>query len=139
MVLWHACTLLREFRGDGHVAALVAHQIDGLEAHVLIAGAGVSPPDMLREFRRWSQDDWDAAVRRLTARDLVRPDGVLTASGQDLRSRIECMTDELALPPFEALGEERCAALEDRLKPLVRLIDDAGGITYPNPIGLTAS
>ena len=139
MALWHACTLLREFRGDGHVTALVAHQIDGLEAHLLISGAGVSPAEMLREFRKWSQADWDAAVERLTARDLVQPDGGLTPAGQDLRARIETMTDELALQPFEALGERRCATLEQRLRPLVRSIDDAGGITYPNPIGLTAS
>jgi hypothetical protein len=35
--LWHAATLLREHRGDGHNAALVAHGTGGIETHVLIA------------------------------------------------------------------------------------------------------
>ena len=35
--LWHAATLLREHRGDGHNVALIAHGIGGLECHVLIA------------------------------------------------------------------------------------------------------
>ncbi len=35
--LWHAATLLREHRGDGHIAALVAAGIGGTEAHVLHA------------------------------------------------------------------------------------------------------
>ena len=35
--LFHAASLLREHRGDGHVSALMAHGISGLEAHVLLA------------------------------------------------------------------------------------------------------
>jgi hypothetical protein len=35
--LWHAATPLREHRGDGHNAALVAHIIGDTEAHVLLA------------------------------------------------------------------------------------------------------
>src|SRR5215218_3445746 len=40
LALWHAATLYREFRGDGHVACLLADGVDGCEAHVLAAGAG---------------------------------------------------------------------------------------------------
>jgi len=35
--LWHAATVLREHRADGHDAALLAHGIGGTEAHVLLA------------------------------------------------------------------------------------------------------
>src|SRR4051794_30342480 len=35
--LFHAASLLREHRGDGHVTALMAGGIGGLEAHVLLA------------------------------------------------------------------------------------------------------
>ena len=35
--LWHALTLLREHRGDGHIAALVAEGVGGLESHMLLA------------------------------------------------------------------------------------------------------
>ena len=35
--LFHAASLLREHRGDGHIAALMVEGIGGLEAHVLLA------------------------------------------------------------------------------------------------------
>src|SRR5205823_9754343 len=37
--VWHAATVLREFRGDGHVAELVAAQVDGVECHRLHGGS----------------------------------------------------------------------------------------------------
>src|SRR5438105_4555509 len=55
--LWHACTLLREHRGDGHVAALTAAGLDGVEAHVTIAAAGNIPRETLQSNRKWSDDD----------------------------------------------------------------------------------
>lgn len=139
LALWHACTLLREFRGDGHVVALAAHKIDGLEAHVLIAAAGVSSGDMLREFRRWSADDWGAAEERLRARGLLDDEGSLTDAGRALRDRIESLTDDLALEPWAALGTAATEELAGLLKPLGRRIDDGSGIDYPNPIGLLRS
>ena len=42
MALFHACTLWREQRGDGHVIALAAAEIDGIECHVLLSGKGVA-------------------------------------------------------------------------------------------------
>jgi len=136
LVLWHAATLLREFRGDGHVAALVAHQIDGCEAHVLVAAAGVVPAAMLRESRWWSEDEWDAAAGRLRDRELVDDAGALTLEGKELRAGIEDLTDALALPPFAALGDEECRKLEELMRPIVARIHAAHGIVYPNPIGL---
>jgi hypothetical protein len=35
--LFHAASLLREHRGDGHIAALMVERVGGLEAHVLLA------------------------------------------------------------------------------------------------------
>src|SRR5438309_1315239 len=35
--LFHAASLLREHRGDGHIAALMSDDVGGLEAHVLLA------------------------------------------------------------------------------------------------------
>ena len=47
--LWHAATLLREHRGDGHNAVLVAHGIGGTEAHVMLAvSCGMKPEDFSR-------------------------------------------------------------------------------------------
>jgi hypothetical protein len=60
--LWSATTRLREHRGDGHVATLVATGVGPYAAHVLMAGAGRVPAVMLRENRWWSEDEWAAAT-----------------------------------------------------------------------------
>ena len=73
--VWQVCTTLREHRGDGHVAALVAHGISGLEAHVLAAGTKAIPVDLLRDNRGWSEDDWEAATAALGASGLLHADG----------------------------------------------------------------
>lgn len=137
LALWHAATLLREFRGDGHVAVLVANEIDGCEAHVLLAGAGVVPAEMQREYRGWSQEEWGEAATRLNRRGLVDATGKLTERGQALHARIEATTDELAVPPFRALGEEGCLRLEHLLETIRSRILEEGGVPYPNPMGLT--
>lgn len=54
LVLWHAATLLREFRGDGHVVALLAEGLDGCEAHVTQVGTGNVPREVLQPNRSWS-------------------------------------------------------------------------------------
>ena len=45
LALWHAATLLREHRGDGHLAALLAPELDPLEALVshTATGKGMAP------------------------------------------------------------------------------------------------
>src|SRR5665213_1794796 len=60
--LWHAQTLLREFRGDGHIAQLVRHDLDGVEALVLHEATGELPAGLLRQTRGWSDDEWAAAA-----------------------------------------------------------------------------
>jgi hypothetical protein len=61
--LFHALGLLREFRGDGHVAALVAEGISGLEAGVLhVAQGDAWTREPLRKTRGWTTEQWDDAV-----------------------------------------------------------------------------
>jgi hypothetical protein len=134
--LWHAATLYREFRGDGHVACLLAERIDGLEAHVLAAGAGQLPGSVLREYRGWSEEEWDAAAGRLRDRGWVAEDGSLTNAGRAARETRERRTDDLAMAPWHHLGPDGCARLLALLDPPVRLVVDGGGIPFPNPVGL---
>ena len=138
LALWHAATLYREFRGDAHVACLTAEGIDGLEAHVLAAGAGQLPGAVLCEYRGWSDEEWAAAVERLGARGWVDPGGSLTKAGRAARDARERRTDDLAMPPWRRLGPGGCARLLDLLGPPVRLVVDGGGIPFPNPVGLPA-
>ena len=101
LALWHGATLYREFRGDGHVACLLADAVDGCEAHVLAAGAGQLPGSVLREYRGWSDEEWSAAAARLRGRGWVDPEGSLTAAGRDARDAREAGTDDLAAAPWD--------------------------------------
>ncbi|WP_230195509.1 SCO6745 family protein [Streptomyces coriariae] len=111
--LWQAATVLREHRGDGHLAALLLAGLDPAEALVSFAAIGAASVERF-ESRGWTRAEWAAAGERLTARGLLEPDGTATEAGRDLRRRVEEDTDRLALGPWQALGPqstERLAAL----------------------------
>lgn len=134
--LWQLCTCLREHRGDGHVAALTAAGVDGLEAHVLIAIEQDNSPVDLQRTRGWTADDWAAAVARLQSRRLLAADGGLTDAGRALRTEVEARTDVLAGQPFLALTGAESDQLVAALDPLARSVSRSGVIRYPNPMGL---
>lgn len=134
--LWQRCTTLREHRGDGHVAALAAAGIDGIEAHVLIAlDQGTDTLDLQRT-RGWNADDWAGAVERLRHRGLVDDDRALSASGSDLRRSVEHTTDHLASLPWQHLDEVERTRVVELLTPAASEVSRAGVLRYPNPIGL---
>ncbi|MFC7303997.1 hypothetical protein ACFQVC_07190 [Streptomyces monticola] len=103
--LWQAATILREHRGDGHLATLVTSGLDGVEALVSFAAIGAAPEQTFNS-RRWSPEQWAAARARLGARGLLAADGTATEAGRALRQEQERRTDELAAGPWEALGAE---------------------------------
>jgi len=136
LVLWHAATLLREHRGDGHVSALVGEQVDGCEANVMTAAAGASTVELQRSSRQWPDDEWDAAVERLRRRGWVENGTSLKPAGAAAKQRIELRTDDLAAPPLAALDESEQHRLVVHTTEISRAVLDAGGVTFPNPIGL---
>ncbi|WP_250290869.1 SCO6745 family protein [Streptomyces atroolivaceus] len=117
LVLWQAATVLREHRGDGHVAALVAAGLDPVESLVSFAAVGAAPPAVFAS-RGWSTAEWEAARSRLAARGLVDGDGVATEDGRALRAEVERRTDEAAAGPWAALGTEERERLVELLGPL---------------------
>jgi hypothetical protein len=119
LVLWHAQSILREYRGDGHIAQLVVRGLSGLEALITHAAAGDVPEHVLRSTRGWSKDAWDGAVDTLRARGwLEQGDELrLTEWGATQRRALEEGTDTLAAAPYVALGEERCAELRALARP----------------------
>ena len=126
--LFHAITLLREFRGDGHIAALVAAGVTGLEAAVLhVAQGDLWTRGPLQASRAYSDEEWDGAVAGLQARGWLDDDGQFTDDGRAARRRVEDLTDELALPAWERIGTEGCARLRELAAPLVRAVVDNGG------------
>jgi hypothetical protein len=137
LVLWQALTTLREHRGDGHVALLVARGIGPVEAHLLAAGTGRSTAEDLRVNRRWDAGDWQAAERSLAARGWLTADGKLTPAGVAAREDLEDATDELAAGPYEALGADGTAELVELLRPLADRIVRTGAVPVPNPVGVS--
>ena len=127
LVAWHALTLLREHRGDGHICALACAGLSGLEALVTHTKTGNG---FLTEFamstRGWSQPEWDAAEARLRARDLLDADGALSEAGRALRAQLEADTDRMAAPPWQHLGDERTAEVVRIAKAMSRAVAAAG-------------
>lgn len=150
LVLWHAQTVLREHRGDGHVAALLVGGIGPLESLVLFTGDAGPDPARLARARGWSAEEWAAAQGRLVDRDLLEPGPgddtadvgaypaapVLTAAGRELRAAVEAHTDALADVAWQAVGEAGAERLLTLSGPLVRAIVDGGGVAADNPMGL---
>ncbi|WP_433316629.1 SCO6745 family protein [Micromonospora chersina] len=103
LALWQAVTILREHRGDGHIAALRTAGLDPAESLVSFAAVGAAPVEVFAS-RRWTAEEWNAARDRLAARGLVEGDGAATDAGRRLRDEVERRTDELAAAPWRALG-----------------------------------
>jgi helix-turn-helix protein len=133
--LWHAITLLREYRGDGHVAALVTHGLSGLEALITHVATGTGfAPDYGRKLRGWSQQQWDESVERLRSRGLLDDEAQLTAAGNDLRSKIEDLTDDLAYAPWRTVSDDDVQELVS-LGGIIRAAVRAAGLFPSNAFG----
>ncbi|MFJ9373089.1 hypothetical protein [Streptomyces sp. NPDC101455] len=127
LAYFHAATLLREHRGDGHLAALVSAGLDGLEALVTHTATGKGmTPKWVFGTRGWNQEEWDAASGRLRERGLLDGDGELTEAGVALRAGIEAETDRLDRAPYEHLGAEEVVRLTELATGFARLALAAG-------------
>jgi hypothetical protein len=127
-VLWHAETLLREFRGDAHVAALLLYGIGPVEALVTHGATGDVPGAVLQSTRSWPEEAWKAAEESLRSHGLLAGDGSLTDEGTRLREAIEHRTDVASLPAYEPLGEDGCERLRTLCRPLSRTVVSSGAL-----------
>jgi hypothetical protein len=126
LALWHAITLLREHRGDGHVASLLVAGVSGLDSLITHTATGRGfTPAAAKATRGWSEEQWAAAEDDLRGRGLL--DGsALTAAGEDLRTTVERDTDRRAAEPWLQLGADRTARLGELGKSLTRTVLAAG-------------
>ncbi|NMO90198.1 SCO6745 family protein [Actinomycetospora sp. TBRC 11914] len=130
--LWHAANLLREFRGDVHLAALLAHGIGALESNLLTeAHVGIPVPRYTRT-RSWSEEAIAAARDDLVDRVLLTPEGTLTERGAALRHDVEDATDAALDPVLEGMEHaldrvvERCTTWSRDLRAEGAFPDDDG-------------
>ena len=123
LALWHAQNLLREHRGDGHVATLLRHGVGPCEA-LALHGAVSAYHASLGRLRGWTEDQWAAAEASLEDRGWLDGDGAITAEGRAARDAVERDTDALATAAWEHLGPERCTRLRALAAPLVAALSD---------------
>ena len=113
--VWRLGDMLREYRGDAHVAAWTSAGFDATEIGLLTEPYWGLPMRTYVRTRSWSDDDLDAAYERLTARALV-DDGQLTDRGRTEREAVEVATDVQCQPIVDALGDD-LSSLVDILLP----------------------
>lgn len=134
--LWHATTLLREHRGDTHVAMLTAAGISGRDANVLHVAAGKISRGFIMASRDYDDESWRAHEVALADRGLLDGNGALTPAGRELKDHIELTTDTLALSALDALDDAEVEALFGALTPLTRRVVAAGDVPARTPAGL---
>ncbi|MDR2985721.1 MAG: hypothetical protein LBV34_12865 [Nocardiopsaceae bacterium] len=123
--LWHSATLLREHRGDGHNAALVAHSIGGTEAHVLLALSLGMRAEKFGRIHHLPKAQLAAVIDGLRERGLVDASGGFTDAGREKKERIEALTDELAAPAYDVLSADELDELIAGLEPIAAAVQAA--------------
>lgn len=125
--LWHAITLLREYRGDGHIAALITYRLSGLEALITHTVSEIGfTPEFARRLRGWTEEQWAAAADRLRQRGLLDESGALTTTGLQIRTEIEDLTDTLAFEPWRTLAHGEATELEQFAASMRQVVLGAG-------------
>jgi hypothetical protein len=120
--LFHAASLLREHRGDGHIAALVVEGVGGLEAHVLFALDMGMPAEKFGRIHHLPAAQLAEVIDGMRRRDLIGEDGWLSESGRAVKQRVEALTDDLAAKPYECLERHELDELMVSLEPLAALL-----------------
>lgn len=127
LALWHSLTLLREYRGDGHIAALQVVGLSGLEALIAHSATGAGFTEQTAKMLRgWSDEQWNDAVAQLRDRDILDGSGALTELGVEVRQAAEDLTDDLAVAPWAELGDDGLARLVELTTPVREAIAASG-------------
>ena len=121
-LLFHAASLLREHRGDGHIAALMAEGVARLEAHVLLALDMDMPAEKFGRIHHLPGPQLSAVIDGMRDRGLIGNDGWLSEQGHAVKQRVESLTDHLAMKPYESLEPSELDELIDALEPLAALL-----------------
>ena len=103
--VWRRGDMLREFRGDSHIAAWIAAGFDATEIGLLTELYWGLPMRTYSRTRAWTDEQFDAALERLESRGLVA-DGAFTDAGRAAREAVEVHTDDQMRLAVDALGDD---------------------------------
>ena len=120
--VFHAASLLREHRGDGHIAALMVEGVGGLESHVLRALDMDMQAEKFGRIHHLPAEQLAAVIDGMRGRGLIGDDGWLSARGHTVKQRVEAHTDNLAAKPYEILEPDELDELVDALESLAPLL-----------------
>jgi hypothetical protein len=134
--LWQAATLLREHRGDGHIAALVAAGISGRDSNVLHCAAGGVPAEFIRRSRDYDDDEWQRCCASLADAGYIDAGLTLTVAGSHLKEHIETVTNTAALSALDGLDDAEIQTLFAALTPITRAVIAGGDLPAATPMGL---
>jgi hypothetical protein len=118
--LFRAASLLREHRGDGHVAALMGEDIGGLEAHVLLAVEMGIPGPRFGRIHHLPVEQLTELIEGMKRRGLLEDEATFTRAGRETKVRIEALTDRLAWAPYDALEPAEVDELISALAPIAQ-------------------
>lgn len=119
---FHAASMLREHRGDGHIAALMSEGIGGVESHVVFSLAMDLPAARFGRIHDLPAEKLDGVIGGMRGRGLIGNDGWLTEAGRTVNRRVEGLTDDLAAEPYECLTPAELAELIAALEPLAPVL-----------------
>jgi hypothetical protein len=127
---WRAADIVREHRGDSHIAAWISMDLDACEIGLLTDPWRGQPLKSWVRSRGWTEDELDAACDRLRGRGFLDGDE-MTGAGRELRETIESTTDAQEQRMVDAMGDdaERFFELTDRW---AQQVVDGGG--YPGRV-----
>ena len=137
--LWLAVTVVRESRGDGHLAVLVAEGVGPLEADLLTAGDDPRRRPALARWRAWREEDVARVGESLRARGLLDADGRRTPEAVALRERIEDRTDATCAAPWARVGPDVVTAIADDALATAGPLIASGALLRPALAGLAAA
>ena len=120
--IFHAASMLREHRGDGHIAALMVEGIGRLEAHVLVALDMNMPAGKFGRIHHLPAPQLAAVIDGLRQRGLIGDDGWLSESGRAVKQRVESLTDDLAVKPYKILAPGELDEVTKALEPIAELL-----------------
>jgi len=129
--LWLATTVIRESRGDTHVAVLVAEGIDGIASHLVTAGDAPEGRRRLMTLRGWTEEELDAAAAELRELGLLDAEGRRTDAARALRRHVEDVTDLRSSAAWRAAGTERVTRIAELALLLVGPVLASGTLLGP--------